>query len=44
MYTLTGHNLKPTKNEANGKNQIYVISGVGMDAICNYDGIFGRAD
>lgn len=35
MYTLKGHNLKATKNDANGKNQINVISGIGMDAICN---------
>lgn len=35
MYTLKEHNLKATKNEANGKNQINVTSEVGMDAICN---------
>lgn len=35
MCTLKGHNLRATKNEANGKNQINVISEVGVDAICN---------
>ena len=35
MYTSKRHNIKETKNEANGKNQINVILRIDMDAICN---------